>query len=200
MWKDKKIIRKAKVITIPTNTVFKLSDYTQGIAWGDHILKTGIINMEQGYDTYSVEVQNVRTGHDTYYTRILKKRLQLNNTPNYYHIPYNQFGQVHTLLNESGLAGVTVNITIKNCVPPLQVLVLLNSQYWVINQISNNASFLITGTIKMPPSSSSLLEVQLIPVSGQVMTTTTADISFYRFYGVEEEIQGTTNVIAYEVE
>ena len=52
----------------------------------------------------------------------------------------------------------------------------------------------------MPPSSSSLLEVQLIPVSGQVMTTTTADISFYRFYGVEEEIQGTTNVIAYEVE
>ena len=43
MWKDKKIIRKAKVITIPTNTVFKLSDYTQGIAWGDHILKTGII-------------------------------------------------------------------------------------------------------------------------------------------------------------
>ena len=200
MWKDKKIIRKAKVITIPTNTVFKLSDYTQGIAWGDHILKTGIINMEQGYDTYSVEVQNIRTGHDTYYTRILRKRVQLNNTPNYYHIPYNQFGQVHTLLNESGLAVFTVNITIKNCVPPLQVLVLLNSQYWVINQTSNNASFLITGTIKMPPSSSSLLEVQLIPVSGQVMTTTTADISFYRFYGVEEEIQGTTNVIAYEVE
>ena len=200
MWKDKKIIRKAKVIIIPTNTLFKLSDYTQGIAWGEHILKTGIINMEQGYDTYSVEVQNIRTGHDTYYTRILRKRVQLNNTPNYYHIPYNQFGQVHTLLNESGLAGVTVNITIKNCVPPLQVLVLLNSQYWVINQTSNNASFLITGTIKMPPSSSSLLEVQLIPVSGQVMTTTTADISFYRFYGVEEEIQGTTNVIAYEVE
>ena len=200
MWKDKKIIRKAKVITIPTNTVFKLSDYTQGIAWGDHILKTGIINMEQGYDTYSVEVQNIRTGHDTYYTRILRKRVQLNNTPNYCHIPYNQFGQVHTLLNESGLAGVTVNITIKNCVPPLQVLVLLNSQYWVINQTSNNASFLITGTLKIPPSSSSLLEVQLIPVSGQVMTTTTADISFYRFYGVEEEIQGTTNVIAYEVE
>ncbi len=156
--------------------------------------------MEQGYDTYSVEVQNVRTGHDTYYTRILKKRVQLNNTQNNYHIPYNLFGQVHTLINESGLAGVTVNITIKNCVPPLQVLVLLNSQYWVINQTSNNASFLITGTLKIPPSSSSLLEVQLIPVSGQVMTTTTADISFYRFYGVEEEIQGTTNVIAYEVE
>ena len=71
MWKDKKIIRKAKVITIPTNTAFKLSDYTQGIVWGDHILKTGIINMEQGYDTYSVEVQNIRTGHDTYYTRIV---------------------------------------------------------------------------------------------------------------------------------
>ena len=200
MWKEKKVIRKAKVITIPTNIAFKLSDYTQGIAWGEHILKTGIVNMEQGYDTYSVEVQNVRTGHDTYYTRILKKRVQLNNTQNNYHIPYNLFGQVHTLINESGLAGVTVNITIKNCVPPLQVLVLLNSQYWVINQTSNNASFLITGTLKIPPSSSSLLEVQLIPVSGQVMTTTTADISFYRFYGVEEEIQGTTNVIAYEVE
>ena len=200
MWKEKKVIRKAKVITIPTNTAFKLSDYTQGIAWGDHILKTGIINMEQGYDTYSVEVQNIRTGHDTYYTRILKKRVQLNNTPNNYHIPYNQLGQVHTLLNESGLAGVTIHITIKNCVPPLQVLVLLNSQYWVINQISNNASFLITGTVKIPPSANSLLEVQLVPVSGQVMTTTTADITFYRFYGVEEEINGTTNVIAYEVE
>ncbi|MCP1226745.1 hypothetical protein, partial [Sebaldella sp. S0638] len=199
MWKDKKVIRKAKVITIPTNTAFKLSDYTQGIAWGEHILKTGIVNMEHGYDTYSVEVQNVRTGHDTYYTRILKKRVQLNNTPNNYHIPYNQFGQVHTLLNESNLAGVTIHITVKNCVPPLQVLVLLNTQYWVINQTSNNASFLITGTLKIPPSSSSLLEVQLIPTSGQVMTTTTADISFYRFYGVEEEINGTTNVIAYEV-
>ena len=156
--------------------------------------------MEQGYDTYSVEVQNIITGHDTYYTRILKKRVQLNNTPNNYHIPYNQFGQVHTLLNESGLAGITIHITIKNCVPPLQVLVLLNSQYWVINQISNNASFLITGTVKIPPSANSLLEVQLVPVSGQVMTTTTADITFYRFYGVEEEINGTTNVIAYEVE
>ena len=202
MWKDKKIIRKAKVITIPTNTVFKLSDYTQGIAWGDHILKTGIINMEQGYDTYSVEVQNIRTGHDTYYTRILKKRVQLNNTQNNYHIPYNQFGQVHTLLNEPNLAGVTINITIKNCVPPLQVLVLLNSQYWVINQTSNNPSFLITGTIKIPPSDgfNATLEVQLVPTSGQVMTTTTADISFYRFYGAEEEINGTTNVIAYEVE
>ena len=80
------------------------------------------------------------------------------------------------------------------------MLVLLNSQYWVIDQTSNNASFLITGTVKIPPSANSLLEVQLVPVSGQVMTTTTADITFYRFYGVEEEINGTTNVIAYEVE
>ena len=82
------------------------------------------------------------------------------------------------------------------------MLVLLNSQYWVINQTSNNASFLITGTLKVPPSDgfNATLQVQLIPTSGQVLTTTTADISFYRFYGVEEEINGTTNVIAYEVE
>ena len=83
--------------------------------------------MEQGYDTYSVEVQNVRTGHDTYYTRILRKRVQLNNTPNNYHIPYNQFGQVHTLLNEPNLGGVTINITIKN--NTLLFCKFLNSQY-----------------------------------------------------------------------
>jgi len=87
-WMDKKIIRKSAVITAPTNSNFKLSDYTKGITWGEHILKTGITNMEHGYDTYSVEVRAIRVAHDTYYTKIFRKGVFLNNNPNYYHIPY----------------------------------------------------------------------------------------------------------------
>ncbi len=200
-WAKKNVLMKSKIFTVPTNVEFKLSDYTNGLPWGTHVVKAGVTNMEQGFDTYSIETEVVQTKEDTYYTRIWRQGVKVNTAPNNYSIPANGFGEVYTLVNEPNLGGISIAIQVYNCIPPLEILVLLNGEHWLINQVSNYASFSITGIQKIPAvdNFNSVLQVQLRPESRSVHPSTRADITFYKFYKVREQITGTTNVIAYEV-
>ena len=64
-WVKKNVLMKSKIFTIPTETQFKLSDFTSGVPWSNHVVEAGVTNMEQGFDTYSIETEVVRTGDDT---------------------------------------------------------------------------------------------------------------------------------------
>ena len=121
--------------------------------------------------------------------------------PNVYSIPYNTFGQVHTIVNESNFGGISVAIQVYDCIPPLQVYVVVNNEYMIINQLYNYTSFSTTALLKVPAvdNFNGTVQVQLIPVNGQVYTATRADITFFKFYKTRNTINGTTNVMAYEV-
>ena len=200
-WVKKNVLMKSKIFTVPTNVQFKLSDYTNGIPWGTHVVKAGVTNMEQGFDTYGIETEVVKTKEDTYYTRIWRQGVVSEGVLRNYSIPYNQFGVAQTIVNESNFGGISINISVVNCIPPLQVLVLVNDEYWLLNQVSNYSSFNITNTLKVPPTDYVVgnVQVQLIPQTGQVYTTTRADVYFNKFVKTKNEISGTTNIIAYEV-
>ena len=200
-WEKKNILMKSKIFTVPTNTQFKLPDYTDGVSWGDHTIRAGITNMEHGYDTFSVESEVVKTGADTYFTRIWRQGVVSEGILRNYSIPYNQFGPVHTIINEVNFGGLSINISVINCIPPLHVIVIVNEEYALINQVSNYPSFDMTSTLKVPAVANvtGSVKVQLIPQTGQVYTNTRADISFNKFVKVKNEIPGTTNVWAYEV-
>ena len=200
-WVKKNILMKSKIFTMPTNKQFKLSDYTAGVLWGEHKVEVGITNMEQGYDTFSVESEVVRTGHDTYYTRIWRQGVISEGILRNYSIPHTSFGLVHTIINEANFGGISINVSVVNCIPPLDILITVNDEYWLINQTSTYSSFNVANTLKVPAVGNVIgnVKVQLIPHTGQVYTTTRADISFNKFIKTKNEINGTTNIIAYEV-
>lgn len=200
-WVKKNVLMKSKIFTIPTETSFKLSDFTSGVKWGNHVVEVGVTNMEQGFDTYSIETETVRTGDDTYYTRIWRQGVILNPTPNNYSIPYNAFGQVHTIVNEPNFGGISIAIQVYDCIPPLEIYVVVNNEYMILNQSYNYTSFSTTALLKVPAvdNFNGTVQVQLIPTNGQVFTATRADITFFKFYKTRNIINGTTNVIAYEV-
>ena len=200
-WEKKTALIKSKIFTISTGIQFKLSDLTSGIPWGDHVVEAGITNMEHGYDTFSVESEVVRTGHDTYYTRIWRQGVVSEGIVRNYSIPYTGFGDIHTIVNEVNFGGLSIYIAVYDCIPPLQILVLVNDEYWLINQVFNNTSFNVSATLKVPATDYVVgnVKVQLIPQTGQIYTTTRADIAFNKFVKTRNEISGTTNVWAYEV-
>ncbi len=200
-WEKKTVLIKRKMFPISTGIQFKLSDLTDGLAWGDHVVRAGITNMEHGYDTFSTECEVVRTGHDTYYTRIWRQGVISEGIVRNYSIPYTGFGAIHTIVNEVNFGGISIYIAVHDCIPPLQVLVLVNDEYWLLNQVFNNTSFSISNTLKVPATDyvTGNVKVQLIPQTGQIYTTTRADISFNKFVKTRNEIAGTTNVLAYEV-
>ena len=201
-WVKKDVLGKAKIITTSTNAVFKLSNYTKGVAWGNHIIKANMVNMEQGFDTFGVETEIIKTGQDIYHTKLFRQGVKVNQTANYYSIPYTGFGPAHTIVSETNLGGISIAIQVYDCIPPVSIYVVLNGAYYMINQSYNYSSFSTTAVLKVPAvdNVTGTLQVQLIPAGGQVYTVTRADITYFKFYKVREEISGTTNVIAYEVE
>ncbi len=197
-WQTYQVLRKNKLLTAQTNQMYKLSNTTKGVAWNNHLINPSIANVEQGYDTYALELTTIRHDHDTYSHKIFRKYLKQTDTPNYSGIDYTQFNIPVEILREAGVGGVSIVIELID-LPAVRVYAWYNGLLFVQNDL--NGQNYVRADIKYPAVDNfqSILEVGIQPLANYA-TTSRANITYFKRYGVKEEINGTVNVLAYEIE
>ena len=197
-WQNYQVLRKNKLLTVPTNQIYKLSDTTRGALWNNHLINPSIANVEQGYDCYGIELTTLRHSHDVYSHKIFKKYLQQSETPYKAGIDYTQFNKPVEILRETGVGGVSIVIELVD-LPSVRVYAWYNGLLFVQNDL--NGQNYVRADIKYPAVDNfqSILEVGIQPLANYA-TTSRANITYFKRYGTRAEINGTVNVLAYEIE
>ena len=197
-WQNYQVLRKNKLLTVQANQMYKLSDTTGGASWNNHLINPSIVNIEQGFDCYGLELTTIRHDHDVYSHKIYKKYLQQSEIAYKAGIDYTQFNVPVEIFRETGVGGVSIVIELVD-LPAVRVYAWYNGLLFIQNDL--NGENYVRADIKYPAVDNfqSILEVGIQPLANYA-TTSRANITYFKRYGVRAEINGTINVLAYEIE
>lgn len=202
-WQQVSVLKKARLIQVPTNTIFDLKNYTNGVLWGTTSLEVSISSVDMGYNNTSLEVSFESLGNNQYRTHIYRYRIVSSGSLNHITVPVTGSYQQYDLGQYCG--GASINGTIVGGGTGDLVCYLgyatprypsYNFGSPVIDLHTVNASSTTVNKLFAPP----ILGNTLLYYAGAGNVGNNIQINFTPYYlGGKEEVNGVTNVLALEV-